>query len=70
MELITPSGNLSFRLADMMSHNDKPIDVAAGSGRIVQIPLPDEADVTVIDDFALLVRYLSGDPAQKREHSL
>jgi putative protease len=63
MELVTPSGNLSFRLADMMSHDDKPIDVAAGSGRIVKIPIPDEADATVIDDFALLVRYLSGDPA-------
>jgi putative protease len=63
MELVTPSGNLSFRLADMMSHDDKPTDVAAGSGRIVKIPIPDEADATVIDDFALLVRYLSGDPA-------
>jgi putative protease len=63
MELVTPSGNLSFRLADMMSHEDKPTDVAAGSGRIVKIPIPEEADTTVIDDFALLVRYLPGDPA-------
>ncbi len=70
MELVTPAGNLSFRLADMMSQEDEPIDVAAGSGRIVKIPIPDEADATVIDDFALLVRYLPGDPAEKREHSL
>jgi len=63
MELVTPSGNLSFRLADMMSHDDKPIDVAAGSGRIVKIPIPDEADPGVIDNYALLVRYLPGDPA-------
>jgi hypothetical protein len=47
----------------MMSHEDKPTDVAAGSGRIVKIPIPEEADTTVIDDFALLVRYLPGDPA-------
>jgi putative protease len=63
MELVTPSGNLSFELADMMSHDDKPTDVAAGSGRIVKIPIPDEADPGVIDDFALLVRYLPGDAA-------
>jgi len=63
MELVTPSGNLSFRLADMMSHDDKPTDVAAGSGRIVKIPVPDEADPGVIDDYALLVRYLPGDAA-------
>jgi len=70
MELVTPSGNLSFELADMMSHDDKPTDVAAGSGRIVKIPIPDEADPGVIDEFALLVRYLPGDAAQKREQSL
>jgi len=63
MELVTPSGNLSFRLADMMSQDDKPTDVAAGSGRIVKIPIPDEADPGVINNFALLVRYLPGDPA-------
>ncbi len=70
MEMVTPAGNLSFRLADMMSQDDKPIDVAAGSGRIVKIPIPEEADAAVIDEFALLVRYLPGDPAKKREHSL
>ena len=63
MELVTPSGNLSFQLADMMTQDDKPTDVAAGSGRIVKIPIPDEADPGVIDDYALLVRYLPGDPA-------
>ena len=63
MELVTPSGNLSFRLADMMGEGEKPTDVAAGSGRTVKIPIPDEADPGVIDDFALLVRYLPGDPA-------
>ena len=63
MELVTPSGNLSFRLADMMGEGEKPTDVAAGSGHTVKIPIPDEADPGVIDDFALLVRYLPGDPA-------
>ncbi len=62
MELVTPSGNLSFRLTDMLSRDDKPADVAPGSGHIVKIPIPDEADPDVIDEFALLVRYLPADP--------
>jgi len=58
MELLTPSGNLSFRLTDMMSHDGKPTDVAPGSGHVVKIPIPAEADPAMIDNFALLVRYL------------
>ena len=58
MELVTPSGNRSFRLSDMMSRVDKPIDVAPGSGHVVKIPIPAEADPHMIDEFALLVRYL------------
>jgi putative protease len=63
MELVTPSGNLSFRLTDIMSHDGKAIDAVPGSGRVVKIPIPADADSHSIDDFALLVRYLPGDPA-------
>ena len=63
MELVTPSGNLSFRLSDMLRDDEEPTDVAPGSGHIVKIPVPAEADPQMIDDFALLVRYLPGDPA-------
>ncbi len=63
MELVTPSGNLSFQLTDLTSHDGKPTDVAPGSGHVVKIPIPAEADPHVIDDFALLVRYLPGDRA-------
>ena len=63
MELVTPSGNLSFRLSDMLGDDEEPTDVAPGSGHIVKIPVPAEADPQMIDDFALLVRYLPGDPA-------
>jgi len=61
MELVTPSGNLSFRLSDMLGDDDEPTDVAPGSGHVVKIPVPAEADPQMIDDFALLVRYLPGD---------
>jgi putative protease len=63
MELVTPSGNLSFRLTDMMSHDGKPAEAAPGSGRVVKIPVPAEADPHTIDEFALLVRYLPRNPA-------
>jgi putative protease len=58
MELVTPSGNRPFRLADMMSRDGKPTDTAPGSGHVVKIPIPAEADPHMIDEFALLVRYL------------
>ncbi len=58
MELVTPSGNLSFELNEMTSHDDTPIDAAAGSGRVVKVPVPEEATPGMIDEFALLVRYL------------
>jgi putative protease len=59
MELVTPSGNLSFDLTEIIGRNGESADVAPGSGHIVKIPLPDELDPAMIDDFALLVRYLS-----------
>ena len=63
MELVTPSGNRTFRLANMMSHVDKSIDVAPGSGHVVKIPIPEEAYPHMIDEFALLVRCLPVDAA-------
>jgi putative protease len=63
MELVTPSGNRSFRLTDMINQVDKPIDIAPGSGHVVKIPIPAEADPRMIDEFALLVRYLPKEAA-------
>jgi len=60
MELVMPSGNLSFELSEMTSHDGTPTDAAPGSGRVVKIPVPDDAAAGVIDEFALLVRYLPG----------
>ena len=60
MELVTPSGNLSFELDNMIGKDGNPTDAAAGSGHVVSIPVPEEADLKTINEFALLVRYLPG----------
>jgi len=58
MELVTPSGNVSFDMTDISSQDGKSLDAAAGSGRIVRIPVPAEAAPGIINEFAMLVRYL------------
>jgi len=58
MELVTPSGNLSFDLPGIVGRDGNPADSAPGSGHVVKIPLPETADPAMVDEFALLVRYL------------
>ena len=58
MELVTPSGNLSFKLQDIIARDGGMINVAPGSGHVVKIRAPAEADPDRIDEYALLVRYL------------
>jgi len=58
MELVMPSGNVTFELNEIVNKNGEAVDVAPGSGHVVQIPVPAEADTGTIDEFALLVRYL------------
>jgi len=58
LELVTPSQNLSFELQDLIGRDGQRTHVAPGSGHVVKIPLPESADAGLIDDFALLVRYL------------
>jgi len=67
MEMVTPSGNASFKLAAMTSDDGKATEIAPGSGRVVKIPVPAELDPQMIDEFALLVRYLPVDPAEKEK---
>ena len=67
MELVTPSGNLSFQLDNMLGKDGNPIDAAAGSGHVVSIPVPEDADLKTINEFALLVRYLPGNTAQPED---
>ena len=64
MELVTPSGNTTFELNDIVDKNGDSADVAPGSGHIVKIPIPDNIDATTIDQFSMLVRYLPRDAVQ------
>lgn len=58
MELVTPSGNVSFDLTEMINKDDKATDAAPGSGHVVKIPIPEAVSPDAIDEFAMLVRYL------------
>ena len=58
MELVMPSGNLTFELHDLINKDGNKTDVAPGSGHVVRIPIPEEVQPGAIDEFAMLVRYL------------
>ena len=58
MELVTPSGNLPFRLDELIGRDGKPADAAPGSGHVVKIPLPENHPSPHVNEYALLVRYL------------
>ena len=53
LELLTPAGNVSFKLNEMQDKDGKPLEVAPGGGWKVKIPLPAEAG-----EYGLLVRDL------------
>lgn len=40
LEIMTPAGNVTLKLADMQDHHDKPVECALGSGWRVRIPNP------------------------------
>jgi len=66
VELVTPSGNVSFTLETIVDRDGREVDTVPGSGHVVRIPLPDGIEPRTIDEFALLVRYLpriDGTPA-------
>lgn len=54
LELMTPSGNITFALDEMLDKKNLSIADAKGSGHQVRIPLPCDVDL----DFALLLRNL------------
>jgi putative protease len=58
MELVTPSGNISFTLETIVGRDGAATDAAPGSGHVVRIPLPEGVPVDAIGEFGLLVRYL------------
>lgn len=54
LELMTPQGNITFTLTEMLDRKGNPIDDAKGSGHVVDIPIPADIDVK----YALLIRNL------------
>ncbi|MDH3760784.1 MAG: tRNA 5-hydroxyuridine modification protein YegQ [Gammaproteobacteria bacterium] len=55
IELMTPTGNIEFRLAEMVrERNGETLDVAPGSGHRVRIPLPPEMAAANVDKGLLL----------------
>ena len=54
LELMTPSGNVTFVLASMLNKHGEEIDDAKGSGHLVRIPVPEDIDL----EYALLMRNL------------
>jgi len=57
VELITPQGNISFKLDSLEKENGEAIEIAPGSGHVVRIPC---ADLTLDETggYAMLMRHL------------
>ncbi|ASW80281.1 U32 family peptidase [Vibrio anguillarum] len=55
LELMTPRGNIVFRLEAMENRKGEIVDDAKGNGHFVYIPVPEELDL----NFALLMRNLN-----------
>jgi len=58
MELVTPAGNVTFGLHELLNKDDNAVDVAPGSGHVVKIPVPEQVNAAMLDEFTMLVRYL------------
>jgi putative protease len=58
MELVMPSGNVTFPLESMVNRDGNAAAVAPGSGHVVRIPVPEHLDTAAVNEFAMLVRYL------------
>lgn len=57
LELITPSGNLTFNLDEIANRHGEAVEKAPGSGHVVSIPLPEGHDIGEDGGHALLMRY-------------
>lgn len=60
LEIMTPQGNLHFKLDELLNKKGESIKVAPGNGHVVKLPVPMDVDM----DYALIMRDLqpkSGD---------
>jgi len=58
LELITPSGNVSFPLAALEKKTGEAVNAAPGSGHIVRLPVPAGVKLPEQDHYSLLMRHL------------
>jgi len=58
LELMTPAGNINFRMERMENNKQQPAEVAPGNGHFVWIPVPEEINLA----FALLMRNFTDTP--------
>ncbi|HHL31379.1 MAG TPA: U32 family peptidase, partial [Oceanospirillales bacterium] len=58
LQLMTPRGNIDFKLTDMIGKKGQKMDYAPGSGHVVDIPIELSKQALAEIDFGLLVRYL------------
>jgi putative protease len=56
LELMTPQGNLNFRLEDLRTRSGEAVQVAPGDGHVLYLPVPESVDL----QYALLMRELDG----------
>ncbi|MCU4581542.1 tRNA 5-hydroxyuridine modification protein YegQ [Acinetobacter gyllenbergii] len=66
LELMTPKGNIHFKLEQMRDLKGNAIENAKGSGHIVEIPLSAEIDI----EYALLIRNLPHAKTELRSTAL
>ena len=64
LELMTPTGNITFVLEQLENKKAQPIDVAPGSGHIVFMPIPQDIDL----EFALLMRNFNPGQDSRNPH--
>ena len=65
LELMTPQGNLSFRLEQLQNRKGEQIDVAPGNGHIVYLPVPNEIDV----NYGILLRNFDDGESTRQPHA-
>ena len=64
LELMTPQGNINFKLEELHNRKGELVDVAPGSGHVLYIPVPQEIDLS----HALLMRNLSPGSNTRNPH--
>jgi putative protease len=65
LELMTPTGNINFKLEELQNRKGELVDVAPGSGHVLYMPVPKEIDLS----HALLMRNLSSGANTRNPHN-